>query len=344
MPTTTSRLALPYPVITDPADVPGDMGNLAQALDAGSNPNFSGVAVFVATPGVVGSLPAAPVKGCLYPVNSSPPYLLYYTGEATSGTAQVPTGWRNVGGVGTNTANIQSAAPGNSVTAGSQPVWAALDHAHATPPWGVTGQVEPSNPGDAVSGGVLAAYARVDHVHARESLQTPIGGTILWPWGVSTIPANFLVLNGTTYNTTTYAPLYALIGTNVLPNWNDRIPLGAGGSISPLAGDTGGSTTITTSNLPSHTHTYSEPNGGAGHAHATYIDEQSPSYQAIFTVPAAEANQISSPGGINVSYSPSGGGQLHWAKNVTGITINSTGGGTPYLQPYVGAFFIVRAA
>ena len=166
MPITTTRLALPYPVLSDPADVPGDMGNLATALDGGSNVNWDGAAVIISTPGVVGSLPSNPVVGTIYPVNSTPPYLLYYTGESVPGNANAPTGWRLVGGVGTNTANITASGPGNSVQAGSQPVWAALDHQHATPAWGVTAQVSTSTPGNSASGGSVAAYARVDHGHA----------------------------------------------------------------------------------------------------------------------------------------------------------------------------------
>jgi hypothetical protein len=165
MPTTTTRLALPYPVGTDPANVPGDMGNLANALDdGGSDPNFSGAAVFVDPPGVVGSLPAAPIKGTIYSVNSVPPYLLWYTGEATTPTGVAPLGWRLLGGVGTNTANISNSNPGNSVSAGTQPVWAALDHRHATPPWS-SGQTTTINIGTAASDGSANAHARADHAH-----------------------------------------------------------------------------------------------------------------------------------------------------------------------------------
>ena len=165
MPTTTSRLGLPYPVGTDPANVPGDMGNLANALDAGDNASWAGVVVFD-QPGVVGSVPVSPIKGTLYPVNSSPPYLLYYTGESGSGSSTVPAGWRLVGGPGTNVSNITNANPGNSAGVGAQPVWARLDHQHSTPPWGTSGQLSNVVVGAGADGGSLIAYARADHEHA----------------------------------------------------------------------------------------------------------------------------------------------------------------------------------
>ena len=48
---TTTRLQLPYPELTDPADVPADLKELAERLDA------------VAAPSIVTSLPGSPIDG-----------------------------------------------------------------------------------------------------------------------------------------------------------------------------------------------------------------------------------------------------------------------------------------
>ena len=169
MPTTTSRLAIPVPLSTDPANVPGDMLNLANALDTGANANYSGAAVFVAAPGPLGNLPSSPVVGTFYCVNASPPYLLYYSGESTPGTGTAPTGWRLVGQAGTNAASISNTTPGNSVVVGVQPVWAPIDHRHSSLPWS-SGQTTRIFPTVASTDGSASAYARADHDHLGGSV------------------------------------------------------------------------------------------------------------------------------------------------------------------------------
>ena len=104
----------------------------------------------------------------------------------------------------------------------------------------------------------------------------PIGGIIMW--GASSTPSNYIQCKGQAVSRTTYSALFAVIGTNFgagdgsttfnLPNITDRFPMGSGGSAS--VGDTGGSSTktISTANLPSHSHSM-------GHTHA--IDHNHPS-------------------------------------------------------------------
>jgi microcystin-dependent protein len=52
----------------------------------------------------------------------------------------------------------------------------------------------------------------------------PIGTVVMWCTG--TIPTNWLLLDGSTYNTTTYATLFALLGSGTLPNMRGRAPRG----------------------------------------------------------------------------------------------------------------------
>jgi microcystin-dependent protein len=109
---------------------------------------------------------------------------------------------------------------------------------------------------------------------------TPVGAIVAWP--VSAVPSRWLECNGQAVSRTTYAALYALLGTTFgvgdnsttfnRPNYNGYYLVGG----APTNASAGAATaTLTTSNLPSHshdlsaydahTHTWSE----AGHTHTT---------------------------------------------------------------------------
>lgn len=96
----------------------------------------------------------------------------------------------------------------------------------------------------------------------------PSGLLLMWP--TSTAPTGWLVCNGQAVSRTTYAALFAVIGTvfgagdNVttfnLPDYRDRMPIGAN-SISAIGG-TGGTRDAV---VVSHTHTMSD---SGNHSHA----------------------------------------------------------------------------
>lgn len=107
---------------------------------------------------------------------------------------------------------------------------------------------------------------------------TPIGAIVAWP--VSAVPTRWLECNGQAVSRTTYASLYALIGTTFgsgdnsttfnLPDYNGYYLVGG----SPTNASSGAATaTLTTSNLPSHSHNLSAYNAhthtwaDAGHTH-----------------------------------------------------------------------------
>jgi microcystin-dependent protein len=104
-------------------------------------------------------------------------------------------------------------------------------------------------------------------------------GTIL-DFGAASPPAGFLVCNGNTVSRTTYANLFAVIGTTWgigdgsttfnLPNFTRAVSMGAGGSgtsvIGNAVGNTGGTETTALSNvnqLPSHTHNLTGQTGNS---------------------------------------------------------------------------------
>jgi microcystin-dependent protein len=99
------------------------------------------------------------------------------------------------------------------------------------------------------------------------SYLSPTGSVIAFAG--STAPTNWLLCNGTTVSRTTYAALFALIGTTYntggeagtdfrLPNLLGRVPVGldAGQAEFDALAETGGAKThtLTTTEIPSHTH------------------------------------------------------------------------------------------
>ena len=150
----------------------------------------------------------------------------------------------------------------------------------------------------------------------------PTGALMMWP--TATAPANWVLCNGASVSTTTYASLFAVIGYTFggsgssfnLPDYRDRMPIGSN-SIASLAG-TGGSKDAIVVN---HTHSITDP----GHNH---------------TIPQLNSS-------INVVYNNNnlyGSGTQNTGTSTTGISINSTGssGTNANLPPYLGINFIIK--
>lgn len=91
-------------------------------------------------------------------------------------------------------------------------------------------------------------------------LAMPIGSVIFGGWDDA--PENFLLCDGASYSTTTYADLFAVIGYKFggsganfnVPQTADKMPIGKSGSKD--IGDAGGAAThqLTEAEMPSHTH------------------------------------------------------------------------------------------
>ena len=105
----------------------------------------------------------------------------------------------------------------------------------------------------------------------------PVGG--LMPYAGATSPEGWLLCDGSAINRTTYANLYALIGTTYgsgdgtttfnVPDMRSRMPMGAGagtGLTSRALAATGGaeSVVIASGNLPTHVHSIDPPNTTSG--------------------------------------------------------------------------------
>lgn len=162
----------------------------------------------------------------------------------------------------------------------------------------------------------------------------PTGGLVMWSTG--TAPNGFLLCDGTAVSRTTYATLFAIVGTTFgvgdnsttfnLPNYTNRMPYGT------TVGATGGSANAV---VVSHTHTATSSVVDPGHAH-TIIDGQvntrtNPSFNWVGT------------GGASVGTT---GASVN--SNVTGISVTTTNstegvsGTNANLPPYLGINFIIK--
>ena len=96
----------------------------------------------------------------------------------------------------------------------------------------------------------------------------PTGGIIMWSGAANAIPTGFVLCNGDAISRSTYATLFAAIGTVHgagdgsstfnLPDLRNRFVVGAGSGSNYSVSDTGGadSVTLTVDQIPAHTHTY----------------------------------------------------------------------------------------
>ena len=155
-------------------------------------------------------------------------------------------------------------------------------------------------------------------------------------WSLPTPPAGYLICDGTSYSTSTYANLFAVLGYTfggannsfLVPNYQDRMPIGVN-SIANTIGSKGGTANniISASNLPAHDHSITDP----GHSH--YLPRGDAAYNS------GSGNTL---WGGSYSFPTTGAS--------TGITVNTTqanGNTFPNLAlnnmpPYLGIYFIIR--
>jgi microcystin-dependent protein len=161
---------------------------------------------------------------------------------------------------------------------------------------------------------------------------SPTGTIHMWP--TATAPTGFLLCNGATANRSTYAALFAVIGTMYgagdgsttfnLPNFNNRSPIGAGGLYT--AGQTVGSKDAV---VVSHNHTATSTVTDPGHAHTVF-----------------GANNGTSDGGNPQAWYAYTNSSTSVA--TTGVTVATTNASTGVsgtdanLQPSLGIFFIIK--
>ena len=156
------------------------------------------------------------------------------------------------------------------------------------------------------------------------------------PWSDSTAPSGFLECNGQAVSQSTYADLFAIIGTTYgdpgggnfnLPNLSDNIPVGKSGTKN-LASTGGANTVTSTGNVSGST------------ANATLTESQL-------------ATHTHNTGGVDTPATLNAGGSSNFQSNLTGSTgsssghahnmsANFSGDATSVLQPYLTVIYIIK--
>jgi microcystin-dependent protein len=149
----------------------------------------------------------------------------------------------------------------------------------------------------------------------------PTGGLIMW--STASAPSGFLLCDGTAVSRTTYAALFAIIGTTFgagdttttfnVPNYTNRMPYGT------TLGSTGGSANAV---VVSHTHNITDPT----HSHL-------------------ETYYSATGGGYGLQAGPNDfQATKQTGLSATGITIDTAGvsGTNANLPPYLGINFIIK--
>jgi microcystin-dependent protein len=156
----------------------------------------------------------------------------------------------------------------------------------------------------------------------------PVGSILMY--AASSVPNGWLLCDGGSYPTVDYPELFSVIsydfggsvGNFNVPNMQQRFPVGVGSGYS--MGQTGGfvSTTLTTNELPSHSHTITDP----GHTHQIKCNCDT--------------------GGEYVLDDETNGAPGYYTSQsaTTGITINNTGSGLPFdnRPPYFAINYIIK--
>lgn len=186
--------------------------------------------------------------------------------------------------------------------------------------------------------GVTASTAEINTLDGINTAgnfgYVPSGGIILWSGAVAAIPSGWLLCDG----------------TNGTPNLTDRFVVGAGTSYA--VGATGGAAnvTLTTSQIPGHTHTFSDSgntgNGGAHGHNLRVADNDSGTGTGNYI--AGETNRaairISSGYNYTATESVVDVGNHNHSFSVSGTT-SSTGGGNSHENrpPYYALAYIMKA-
>lgn len=198
----------------------------------------------------------------------------------------------------------------------------------------------------------------------NNSALAQVGEIKMWP--VATPPTGYLVCDGSQVSRTTYAALFALVGTAFgagdgsttfnLPNYTNRMAIGAGGLYGVAA--TGGSKDAI---AVAHTHSFSATTGteSAGHTHSGTTDSAGThSHAATAGSFSITSNASFSYGGVGSSLGTAattadagahthafttGGVSANHTHSVSGTTGSTGSSGTDAnLPPYLAIFFIIK--
>jgi microcystin-dependent protein len=177
----------------------------------------------------------------------------------------------------------------------------------------------------------------------------PVG--VVLPYAAAAAPTGWLICDGASVSTTTYADLFAAIGYQFggsgaafnLPNLKGRVPVGldTGQTEFNVRGETGGSKThtLTASEMPAHSHTVNSHDHGAAGAHIHGMN--------FFS------GNVNNPGGAATSFriindafdqfkaTESDGNHVHSAQS-PGTNSQGSGAAHQNMPPYIALHYIIR--
>jgi microcystin-dependent protein len=179
----------------------------------------------------------------------------------------------------------------------------------------------------------------------------PTGGLIMW--GTGTAPSGWLLCDGTAVNRTTYAALFAVVGTTFgvgdgsttfnLPNYTNRMPYGT------TVGATGGSADAV---VVTHTHTATSVVSTGTHQHFISNTDTNGGTTGPTLSSSNSLVYKMGGGGISESYALGGSGTTPTvglsSSAATGDTVTTTNanagvsGTNANLPPYLGINFIIK--
>lgn len=175
----------------------------------------------------------------------------------------------------------------------------------------------------------------------------PVGTGVLWFGDLESVPDNFIVPDGSIVNISDYPDLFAIWGTKYggngtttfgLPNLKGKVVVMRDENDTDFdtVGETGGEKThtLTSAEMPSHTHTQKSITNPGDHAHNTWnVFSFKHASGGITTTCTGE------PGDGRGNATQGAGGHTHT------VTLNNTGGDGAHnnLQPYVVAYYIIKA-
>ena len=215
------------------------------------------------------------------------------------------------------------------------------------------------------NGQTLPVYGDGSNFYTAVTNTVPTGSIQMW--STATAPTGYVLCNGVAISRTLYSTLYGVIGTTFgvgdgsttfnVPNYQGVMPIGVNSTYTLAATGGAATTTLGTTNLPSHTHTFSGSvsvsgntstaltsiyDSGHNHSYTQFNanpgggapDGYSPSFNAFGSTTGTGAANLVDPGHY---HSVTSTGSF---SGTTGGTGSSTAIST--ISPYLGINFIIK--
>jgi len=173
-------------------------------------------------------------------------------------------------------------------------------------------------------------------------------------WATASAPTGYLFCNGASVSTTTYASLFAVIGYTYggsggsfnVPDFSGRMPIGVNGTYTLASTGGAATTTLSTTNLPSHTHSFSATSGGTSTSLSHQHNLLGSSDHYVADGGQSRGGAASFPfslGGTDYGTYTTASGSLDHTHSVSGTT-GGTGSGTAVttISPYLGVYYIIK--